>query len=94
MLLPEPTYHGNPSYDLWLLMRLLYTTFILRLWWFVPFGAIIAWEFYLRHEKQIKRSWSTFRGFARRALGWVPYPKFSPVSVVSVRKAKARKAVA
>ena len=54
MFLPEPTYHGNASYDLWLLMRLLYTTFVLRLWFVVPFAAILIWEFYLRHEQHIR----------------------------------------
>lgn len=37
-----------------LLMRLLYTTFVLRLWFVVPVMAIVAWEFYCRHEARIR----------------------------------------
>jgi hypothetical protein len=92
-VLLEPTYHGNLTSDLVILMLAVF-----KVLWMTGTGfaalVIVGFEFYLRHETKIKRLGSTFRGFVARALGWVPYPKFSPVSMVSVRKAKARKAVA
>lgn len=92
MVLPDPTYHGNPLGDLVLLMRLLYTTFVLRLWFVVPVMAIVAWEWYSRYEARIRTFASTIRGFGARALR-VPAPQLSRV-LVKAEKAKARKAVA
>lgn len=92
MLLPDPTYHGNPLGDLVLLMRLLYTTFVLRLWFVVPIAAIVVWEFYLRYEARIRTFASTIHGFGARALR-VPAPQLSRV-LVKVEERQKRKAVA
>lgn len=75
-----------------LLMRLLYTTFVVRLPLIVPIGAIAAWEFYFRYEARIRTFASTIRGFGARALR-VPAPQLSRVLVKAEERQK-RKAVA
>lgn len=86
MQLPEPTYHG--TIETWLLLgRLLWKAY----WFFfVSFGVIAGWESYLRHEVKIKG----FIFYAARALdaalGWVPYPEISALSVAKVREQKRK----
>lgn len=90
MQLPDPNYHG--TLETWLLLVRLSFTILARTWLWVPIVFLVGSEFYLRHEKEFQRSWSTLRVFGARALR-VPTLTLSP-KLVRVEKSKARKAVA
>ena len=90
-MLLEPTYHGNLSYDVWLLMRLIFAT-LARTWWWVPILFVVGSEAYLRHEQKIKH-FVVYASDLGARVARVPTLHLSP-KLVRVEKAKARKAVA
>ena len=90
-MLLEPTYHGNLSYDVWLLSRLILTT-LARTWLWLPILFIVGSEYCLRHEAKFKRFFVYASELGAR-VARVPTLHLSP-KLVGVEKAKARKAVA